>query len=501
MLNAALVAIGLVSLVRWTMRAVPTPEALAALPTAAEGLSVAVYAQPVGVHLPTTLVFGPDGHLFVLTLNGDITRFEDQNGDGTAETQTWIWHGDAHGVRHAVGLTFIGDELILSDAGRISRLVDDDRDGRPDTLVPIVTDLPALRYPDHSNNGVVLGPDGRLYFGVGSTTDHGPVQDPLEASVLRVNADGSGLEVFARGFRNPFDLAFSPSGDLFTADNNPSVFDETLNFLAPEPVYHVRAGHRYGFPDAYRLGSAPADLEPPVTTFFPSVGSAGLAYLSAGDYPAPFQEGLFVALWGTGADIARDRGISNGQMVAFVDLSPTPDGTTYTGTWRAALSFSTTGNRRPVDVTVGPDHKVYVLEWQTGTVYRLDRGGTEPRAQESETAPVRDGIATPAGDVVSGEAIFRLGTDGVPACATCHQAEDQPGLGPTLHGIRERAASRVPALTAEAYIRQSILDPDAYLVAGYNAGYMYPAYGAELTDDQIDALVEYVLTLRADATP
>ena len=42
----------------------------------------------------------------------------------------------------------------------------------------------------------------------------------MEATILRMNPDGSDLEVFATGLRNPYDLAFSPTGDLFATDNN-----------------------------------------------------------------------------------------------------------------------------------------------------------------------------------------------------------------------------------------------------------------------------------------
>ncbi|NIP36598.1 MAG: hypothetical protein GWN18_16670 [Thermoplasmata archaeon] len=67
-------------------------------------------------------------------------------------------------------------------------------------------------------------------------------------------------------------------------------------------------------------------------------------------------------------------------------------------------------------------------------------------------------------------------------------------MGPSLADIGAGAGERVEGLTAEEYIEQSIRDPDAYVVEGYAGGIM-PPWGEILGDDQIDALVAYLLTL------
>lgn len=82
-----------------------------------------------------------------------------------------------------------------------------------------------------------------------------------------------------------------------------------------------------------------------------------------------------------------------------------------------------------------------------------------------------------------------------PGCSTCHSLE--PGeviVGPSLAGIGARAGERVEGLSAEEYIEQSIRDPDAYTVEGYDEGTM-PGWDEILSDTQIEALVAYLLTL------
>lgn len=104
-------------------------------------------------------------------------------------------------------------------------------------------------------------------------------------------------------------------------------------------------------------------------------------------------------------------------------------------------------------------------------------------------------VEAPAGNSAHGAEIFTAGAHGAPPCITCHGGADSPfRLAPDLAGIFERAASRVEGLSAEEYVLQSILDPEAYLVPGYRA-IMYPLYGEALTEQDIADLVAYLQTL------
>ncbi|MDX1992905.1 MAG: cytochrome c [bacterium] len=107
-------------------------------------------------------------------------------------------------------------------------------------------------------------------------------------------------------------------------------------------------------------------------------------------------------------------------------------------------------------------------------------------------------VPTPiAGNEDRGVQLFAQGRDEVPPCFTCHQTvTGQFGftIGPNLDGIGERAGTRVDGLTAEEYLHQSILEPGHYIVSGYR-DIMYPDYSAHLTEQNIQDLIAYLLTL------
>ncbi|NOX61656.1 MAG: hydrogenase iron-sulfur subunit [Chloroflexi bacterium] len=102
------------------------------------------------------------------------------------------------------------------------------------------------------------------------------------------------------------------------------------------------------------------------------------------------------------------------------------------------------------------------------------------------------------GDPERGRALYfetSLGTNA--SCRICHSLE--PGVvlvGPSFAGIASRAATRAPGMSAEEYIRQSILEPDAYVVEGFQPGMEPPNFAELLTEEQIDDLVAFLMTLK-----
>lgn len=104
------------------------------------------------------------------------------------------------------------------------------------------------------------------------------------------------------------------------------------------------------------------------------------------------------------------------------------------------------------------------------------------------------------GDPKRGEDLYNrstLGKQSAEGCTTCHNYDASEGPeedAPYTAGTATKAATRVPGLSTEEYILESIVDPDAYVVEGWQAGDMYAEWDKDLTEQQIADLVAYLLT-------
>lgn len=154
------------------------------------------------------------------------------------------------------------------------------------------------------------------------------------------------------------------------------------------------------------------------------------------------------------------------------------------------------------------DHVIAFLDW----VSKIDRAGWPPRPiMVTNPLPGAYGGDLPLGaasdePVEMGAALFR---ESPPGCVACHSTAPAVTLaGPSMAGMATRAAETVEsadyegsATTAEEYIRESIVDPNAFIrdveVFGSEGRSLMPAHYEEtLSADQIEALVAYLITLR-----
>lgn len=103
------------------------------------------------------------------------------------------------------------------------------------------------------------------------------------------------------------------------------------------------------------------------------------------------------------------------------------------------------------------------------------------------------------GDVEAGRALFtgERKVAGFVPCSYCHYIEPTQHalVGPPLKGIAERAASRVPGMSAAEYLYESIVSPDARVVKGTPKGTMFHRYDNRLTKRDIEDIIAYLMTL------
>jgi len=315
------------------------------------GFQAGIYAAGGRLTGATAITWDPDGTLWLAQQQGEVWKLEDRDGDGRADTASLF----ASGFPILVGLLWHPDDgtLYASNRGSITAVRDEDGDGRADSYRVLVDDLPFSR---HHNNGLAWGPDGKLYFGLGSGADVGQEGDPWFATILRMPSGGGreDIEVVARGLRNAYDLAFNRAGQLLAGENGPDAV------AGPDELNHIVEGQHYGYPRVFGYDDGGGQFRVPVWTFPDHSSADGLTVYEAGQFPAEYRGNVFIALFGNlfGDSVA-------GHQVDRVIL--TPSGDTFTGRGEPFM----TGLDRPLDVTVGPDGSLYVLEYLTGTVYRV----------------------------------------------------------------------------------------------------------------------------------
>lgn|SRR5574341_65957 len=129
----------------------------------------------------------------------------------------------------------------------------------------------------------------------------------------------------------------------------------------------------------------------------------------------------------------------------------------------------------------------------TGFVLRWDERGSW--AVMVGTNLVREISPEPTPDprIALGEEIFHNGVQGAPACSLCHSLDGTILVGPSLQDIDQTAQRRVEGQSARSYIRSSIVSPNAYKPEGFQNGSMFQFYGQVLSEEQIDAVIAFLM--------
>jgi len=157
-----------------------------------------------------------------------VKRIVDHDGDGRADQAVVFADGfndAAAGI--GAGVLARGDDVWYACIPWLWKLRDATGDGRALERTLLHEGYGVhVGFLGHDLHGLRFGPDGKLYFSIGDrgfnvmTREGRALAVPDTGSVLRCNPDGTELEVFATGLRNPQELVFDEYGNLFTGDNN-----------------------------------------------------------------------------------------------------------------------------------------------------------------------------------------------------------------------------------------------------------------------------------------
>jgi glucose/arabinose dehydrogenase len=374
------------------MGAVPFDEPRKAL--VPKGWTMSVWAR---VPKPRLAAWAPDGQLLVsVPSTGQVIRVEPTGGG--PQMQVLI-----DGMHEPHGLAFAGSTLYIAEDDQIDAF--DYANGKAEHPRTVAGGLPNARSPElggayaHALKSVAVGPDGAVYFSIGSTGNLSPADrtaSPPRATIMRVPPGGGPYAPFATGVRNGTGLAVAPDGAVWTAVNNrdnvedpnqgPSygkVVPDYVDDHPPESVAKLTPGRELGWPYCNPDGG-PANLPlirdvqsnadgtkldcAALPVIEQSLGAhsapLGMSFVD-GALPEPYAHGALVGVHGSW-----DRQPPRAPEVSFFPWANGGLGSqqTLVGGFQAV-----DGSRwgRPVDAVAGPDGAVYVTDDAADAIYRV----------------------------------------------------------------------------------------------------------------------------------
>jgi len=328
------------------------------------GFSIEVYAE---VPSARSLTLGDNGIVYVGTQRaGTVAALVPRPGGGRAEVVQI-----AKGLNVPNGVAFRDGALYVAEINRILRYDGITARLRNPPEPVVVTD----RFPTETHHGwkfIAFGPDGKLYVPVGAPCNVCEPDPDRYALISRINPDGSGYEVFARGVRNTVGFDWDPrTGEMWFDEHGRDMMGDDMP--ADELNHAPRAGLNFGFPYCHQ-GDTPdpefgakrpcSDFVPPALKLGGHVAPDGLRFYTGSMFPAEYRNRIFIAQHGSW-----NRSKKSGYRVMMVTLkdNKVERYDVFAEGWmRDEKAWG-----RPVDVLVMPDGALLISDDTGGVVYRV----------------------------------------------------------------------------------------------------------------------------------
>ncbi|MFO8183606.1 MAG: PQQ-dependent sugar dehydrogenase [Candidatus Aegiribacteria sp.] len=331
-----------------------------------EGFGIEVFAREVDG--ARSLCLGENGTVFVGSRGaGNVYALVDEDGIPGAETV----HIIAGGLDSPNGVAFLDGDLFVAEIGRVVRF-DDIEDRLEDPPEPVVVNDAFPHYQLHGWKFISFGPDGKLYVPLGAPCNVCEPDDPRLATIMRMNPDGTELEVYARGVRNTVGFDWHPAtGELWFTDNGR---DGMGDDIPPDELNRAAGmGYHFGFPYVhgsgipdpdYGSGHDPDDYVAPEMELGPHVAALGMRFYDGEMFPESCRGRIFIAEHGSW-----NRSSPIGYRVTMVMLEggSAVEYEVFAEGWLSGdEAFG-----RPVDVLVMPDGSLLVSDDRADMVYRI----------------------------------------------------------------------------------------------------------------------------------
>jgi glucose/arabinose dehydrogenase len=348
----------------------PLPAAADKLPTAKlklpPGFNIEVYAS--GIANTRSLRVGDKGTVFVGTRFGNkITAIVKK--DGKTETKVV-----AEGLYRPNGLAYQKGTLYIAELSQISKIENvEDKLDKPTKPAVIYTDLP--KDEAHGWKFIAIGPDNKLYLEVGQPGNN-VMHDDAHGQIRRINLDGTGAEVVARGVRHSVGFDWNPANkQLYFSDNGRDWLSEDV----PQDELNrvTKVGQHFGAPYCWQgnlldpefgWGHSCSEFVAPVMLTGPHSAGLGMRFYTGKMFPGKYKNAIFLARHGSW-----NRSNKFGGDVIAIFLNK--DGTVKSSEpFITGFLENNSYIGRPVDVEFMGDGSMLVSDDWNGAIYRITYG-------------------------------------------------------------------------------------------------------------------------------
>lgn len=373
-------------------------------PKAPEGFTVTKYAD--GFENPRWMYVTPNGDILVAESNSNysipkqvgaaivgaggsnnlaqsadvITLLRDTDSDGKPDLRETLLTKE-EGLNQPFGMLVIDEWLYVANTDAVLRFPYNAGQTKITTIGEKIATLPAGEINRHWTRNLIANNDNsKIYIAVGSgdnAGEKGMENEVMKASILVMDPDGSNLQVYASGLRNPVGMDWEPTTKTLWAAVNER--DELGDDLVPDYLTSVKEGGYYGWPYTYwgnhydpRIPVPPnvrlKEAIVPEVDLGSHTASLGLVFYTADAFPKKYKNGAFVVQHGSW-----NRDVLSGYRVVFV---PFENGKPAGGPKDFLTGFIVDPGKdevrgRPVEAVVLADGSMLVTDDTTNHIWRI----------------------------------------------------------------------------------------------------------------------------------
>ncbi len=336
------------------------------------GFKIEVFAE---VPDARSMAVSPSGIVYVGNKDEDkVYAVKDTNGDNKADKK-WVI---ASKLNMPNGVAFHEGDLYIAEVSRILKIEGiESKLENPPAPVVINDD-----YPHETHHGwkyIAFGPDGKLYVPVGAPCNICESKNEIYATITRLNKDGSGREIFARGVRNSVGFTWHPeTKELWFTDNGRDSMGDDIPSC--ELNHAPKVGLHFGYPYCHE-GSVKdpeygnkrpcSDFSAPADKLGPHVAPLGLKFYQGTMFPESYKNQILVAEHGSW-----DRSKKSGHNVSLVRVNNNGGVVgheVFASGWLNDATQKVWG--RPVDILVLKDGSILISDDKAGVIYRVTYNG------------------------------------------------------------------------------------------------------------------------------